>query len=91
MGETQRTCFYMKDNAGLRVPLALPKNHSTLIRLVDDLIIFFHHIPKPVTFQNQKIQNTISNLCSVYCLYFFYPIERLNYPTDVAKNLFWSK
>ena len=64
---THWTCFYMKDNFSFESIAVLPDNFST------------NQIPKPITFYIYKTQDIDSKLCGTYCLYFFYPIESMDY------------
>ena len=45
-----------------------------------------NHLPKPITYHNYKIQGIKSQLCSSYCLYFFYLNERMNYYDAILKR-----
>ena len=42
-------------------------------------------IPKPIINFSYRIQNIVFNLCRSYCLYFFYPVERVNYNDAILK------
>ena len=50
----------------------------------DDL---FQQLPKPIT-QNYKLQDIVSKFCDVYCFYFFYLIEGMDYKNAVSKIFF---
>ena len=66
-------------------------NYSTLIALNAILINFcFKKPPKPIFFQNYKIQDISSSLCGVCCMYFFYLIEKENY-NDAVFNCIFNK
>ena len=47
-----------------------------------------NHLPKPIIYQNYKIQDIKSKLCGSFCLYFFYLIERMNYYDTILKMYF---
>ena len=49
-----------------------------------------NQLPKPIIYQNYKIQDINSKLCGSYCLYFFYLIERMNYYDAILKMHFES-
>ena len=49
-----------------------------------------NQLPKPITYDNYKIQDIDSKLCGSYCLYFFYLIERMNYYDAILKMYFES-
>ena len=41
---------------------------------------FLHNqLPKPITYQNCKIQDMNTKLCGSYCFYLFYLTERMTY------------
>ena len=47
-----------------------------------------NHLPKPIIYQNYKIQDINSKICGSYCLYFFYLIDRRNYYVTILKKHF---
>ena len=49
-----------------------------------------NQLPKPILYHKYKIQDTNSNLCGSYCLYFFYLIERMNYYEFIFKMYFYD-
>ena len=78
MGGSHWTCFIVKDNKSYYFdsfggqPDKFPLNQ----------------LPKPIIYQNYKIQDINSILCGSYCLYFFYLIERMNYYDTILKLVF---
>ena len=49
-----------------------------------------NQLPKPIIYQNYKIQDINSKLCGSYCLYFFFLFERMNYYDAIIKMYFDS-
>ena len=47
-------------------------------------------LPTTITFHEQKLQNSDSNLCGITCFYFFYLIRRMDYQ-DAALKLYFSE
>ena len=47
-----------------------------------------NQLPKPMTYHNYKIQDINSFFCGLYCLYFFYSIERMKFYDGVLKMYF---
>ena len=60
--------FYVKDNNSFYFDSFGGSPHKFLL----------NQLPKPIIYHNYKIQDINSRLCGSYCLYFFYPIERMN-------------
>ena len=75
---THWTCFIVKDNKSIYfdsfggAPDKFPLNH----------------LPKQLIYHNYKIQDINSQLYGSYCLYFFYPIERMNCYDAILKIYF---
>ena len=44
-----------------------------------------NQMPKPTTYPNYNTQDIYSKLCGIYCLYFFYLFERMNYYDVILK------
>ena len=78
MNGSHWTCFIVKDNKSFYFdsfggqPDKLP----------------LKQLPKPKIYHNYEIQEINSNLCSSYCLYFFYLIERMTYYDCIFKMYF---
>ena len=47
-----------------------------------------NHLPKPINYHNYKIQDINSKICSSFCFYFFYQIERVNYYDTILTLVF---
>ena len=47
-----------------------------------------NQVPKPIIYQNYKIQDINSKLCGSHCLHFFYLIERMKYYDTILKMYF---
>ena len=76
MGGTHRTCFYIEGNKSYYLD---PFGGQP-----DEFLL--NQLPKPIRFQNFKIQDNNSHLCGSYCLYFFFLIGRMkNYDTILEK------
>ena len=65
------TCFIVKDNKSYCFDSFGGAPDKFLLK----------QLPKPIIYQNYKIQDKNSNLCESYCLYFFSLIGRINYDT----------
>ena len=77
-GSTDWVCFTVKENKSFyHDPFGGPSGKFLLKQL-----------PKPILYQNYKIQAVNSRLCGSYCLYFFYLIERMNYYDTISKMSF---
>ena len=78
MGGSHWTCFVVKGNKSFYFdsfgghPYKFLPNQS----------------PKPMRYQNFKIQSINSKLCGSYCLYFFYLTERMSYYDGILKLVF---
>ena len=77
-GGTHWTCFIIKDKKSLY--------YEPFGGNPDNFLL--NQLPKPIKYQNYKIQDMNSRLCSSFCLYFFYPIERRNYYDAILKTYF---
>ena len=75
---THWTCFIVKDNKSYYFDSFGGHPDKFLL----------NQLPKPIIYQNFKIQDINSQLCGSYCLYFFYLIERMNYYDAVLKLVF---
>ena len=73
-GGTHWTCFIVKDKS----------YHFDSFGGQPDKFLL-NQLPKPITYHNYKIQDIYSKLCGLYCLYFFYLIERINYDTILKR------
>ena len=51
-------------------------------------IFLLLQVLKPIIYHNYKIQDINSQLCGIYCFYFFYLIERMNYYDAILKMYF---
>ena len=69
MGGNHWTCFYIKDNKSF---------HFDSFRGQPDKFLL-QQLPKPMSFQNYKIQDNNGKLCGTYCLYYFYLIEVMDF------------
>ena len=78
MNGTQWTCFIMKGN----------KSNYFLSFGVQLDTFLLNEKPKPITYHNYKYQDTNSNLCGSYCLYFMYLIETMKYFDAILKMCF---
>ena len=78
MGGSNWTCFIMKDNK--------PYYFESFGVQPDRFLL--KQLPKPITYDNYKIQDINSNLCGTYCLYFFHLFERMNYYDAILKMFF---
>ena len=77
-GGTHWTCFIVKDNKSYYF--------DSFGGAPDKFLL--NQLPKPITYQNYKIQDINSKLCGSYCLCFFYLIERMNYYDAILKMYF---
>ena len=77
-GGTHWTAFYVKNNKSFYFDSFGGQPDKFLL----------NQLPKPIIYQNYKIQNINSKLCGSYCLYFFYLIELLNYYDAILKLVF---
>ena len=77
-GDTHWTGFIVKDNKSYYF--------DSFAGQPDEFLL--NELPKPIIYQNYKIQDIKSKLCGSYCLHFFYPIERMNYYAAVLKLVF---
>ena len=77
-GRTHWTAFYMNKKMSRYFDPIGGNLNSFLI----------HQSPKPVLNRRYKIQDIISKLCESYCLYFFYPIERMVYYDAILRIFF---
>ena len=75
---THWTCFYVKDTKSYYFDSFGGSPDKFLL----------NQLPKPIIYNNYKIQDINSNLCGSYCLYFFYLIERMNYYDAILKMYF---
>ena len=71
-------CFIVKDNKS---------NYFDSSGVQPDKFLL-SQLPKPLIYHNYKLQDLNSKLCGSYCLYFFYPIERMNYYDAILKMYF---
>ena len=78
MGGSHWTCFIIKDNKSYYFDSFGGNPDKFLL----------NQLPKPIIYHNYKIQNINSNLCSSYCLYFFYLFERMIYYETILKMYF---
>ena len=60
MGGSHWTCFIVKDNKSYYF--------DSFAGAPDKFLL--NQLPKPIVYQNYKIQDINSNLCGSYCLYF---------------------
>ena len=75
MGGTHWNCFTVKDNTSYYFDKFGGHPDKFLL----------NQLPKPIIYQNSKIQDINSKLCGSYCLYFFYLIERMNFYDAILK------
>ena len=88
MGGTRGTYFYIKDNADSMSHAGSAKRsfyYDSFGGYPDKFLL--QQLPKPTSILNFKIQDIDNKLC-VYCLYFFYLIERLDDPNAILKIYF---
>ena len=78
---THWTCFIVKDKKSF---------YFDSFRGSPDKFLL-NQLPKPLNYHNYKIQNINSQLCGLYCLYFFYLIERMKYYDAVLKMYFETR
>ena len=78
MGGSHWTSFIVKDNKSYYFDSFGGQPDKFLL----------NQLPKPIIYQNYKIQDINSILCGSYCLYFFYLIERMNYYDTILKLVF---
>ena len=74
-GGSSLTCFYMKSSNSYFF--------DSFIGSLDRFLL--QQLTKPSIFHNHKYQDIYSNLCGVYCLYFFFLIERIDYRSTSLK------
>ena len=67
-GGNHWTSYYIKDNKSY--------NFDNFDGQFD--LFLLKQLPKPIIYQNYKIQDENFKLCVSYCLYFFYLIERMD-------------
>ena len=75
---THWTCFIVKDGKSFYFDSFGGHPDKFLLK----------QLPKPIKYQNYKIQDINSKLCGSYCLYFFYLIERMNYYDAISELVF---
>ena len=80
MGATHRTSFIIKDNQS---------HYYDIFGGAPDKFLLYQ-LPKPIVYHNYKIQDINSKLCGLYCLYFFYLIERMVYYNASSKVYFYD-
>ena len=78
MGRSRWTCFYVEINKSIFFD-SFGGQPDKFIR---------EQLPKPIIFHKYKIQAINSRLCGSYCLYFFDPIERMDYYKTTLKMFF---
>ena len=76
--ETHWNCFIKKDHKSYYFDSFGGQPHEFLL----------NQLPRPLTYHNYGTQDINSKLCSGYCLYFFYLIERINSYDFVLKMCF---
>ena len=79
-GGTHWTCFIVIDNKFFYFDSFGGQPDKVLLK----------QLSKPIIYHNYKIQYINSQLCSSFCLYFFYLIERMNYYDTILKMFFES-
>ena len=77
-GGTHWTCFYIRYNKSYYF--------DSFGGTPDKFLL--NQLPKPIIYHYYKIQDITSKLCSSYCLYFFYVIEKMNYYDTILKMYF---
>ena len=77
-GGSHWTCFIVKDIKSYCLDSFIGQPDKFLLK----------QLPKPLIYHNYKIQDINSRLCRLYCLYFFYLIERMNYYDAILKLVF---
>ena len=77
-GGTHWTCFIVKDNKSYYFDSFGGQRDKFLL----------NQSPKPIIYHNYRIQDKSSKLCGSYCLYFLYPIERVNFYDTIWKMYF---
>ena len=78
MGSSHWTCFMVKDKKSYYFDSFGGAPDTFLLT----------QLPKPITYQNYKIQDINSKLSGSYFLYFLYVIERMNYYDAISKLYF---
>ena len=78
LGDSHWVCFIVKDNKSCYFDSFGGTQEKFLLK----------QLPKPIKYQNCKIQDINTKLYGSYCLYFFYPIERMIFYDAVLKMCF---
>ena len=81
--------FFIKINAGStsHAGSAKKKNYFDLISGILDKFLL-QQLPQPINTHIFNYQDTDNKLCGVFCLYFYYLIERIDYRKVVSKIYF---